>query len=862
MKKRFFAIFIVVIMLLSQMTIFASALDSNSTVTNPQDKLTDELKEVMSDTADDEYIPIYIFLNELGDEAVYAVLSNELGETITAETESSYIQSQITSKIEKLNKSEAFAKELSLESSRKATTNVETAQMLIKKANISTVMSESEIQTCIEAGMPFEEIIGISEQTQFLSQWRDKREYLNGAINSRFEERLNTKKCRNIYFDQMLSYVQLECEKSYIYALARLSEVKEIGYYTEPKYVLDTIETLEQTENLDYNTGYHMTEKEGISYDAAGIKIGVIEVPDQYKIEDTPILGVYCDDSNVHLSGKTNLQLIENYNFVNSVEGKTTGISKHATTVLSIICGNEATRTDGVKYKGLAPNATVYYVNYNCNQGFQRAIAWCLENNVSVINMSFGSVYGNYSWLDRYADCIIEQYRVSIVKSAGNYKAEKNPTSLVTSPGLAYNVITVGNMNWQTNENGELQLRTSSCFEQETYLANKPDIATYGTDIHLLDASGTPENRTSGTSFAAPMVAATIALMMKENSSLIGNPDAVKSILLTTAHSDNISSDIIENNQNAYLYNVSGTSSVTATPVLRYGSGAGLLNIEGAVATSGTNCLARYAFTEGETVTIGEYYFSQNQKIKLSLVFEKFDFGMMASATDIISDWDIEILNSNGNVIASSWSPFNNVEILECEFVLSGYYSINIVNCGFPTENDLSESYTIYDENGNQTTVNTNEICYVSVLLICDCDVPELSVNCNGGVSHDVACSNCSFVCQEKHSVTTETVEYSDATVEYNVYYRFRNSLEWVGFYDRVCYQIQEPIVTPKNASYVGISIPTGGSSIIQPDKTTIEIRTIQILIINPEDGAVVTSWDATFRVIYDLSTGLYYIIT
>ena len=468
MKKRFFAIFIVVIMLLSQMTIFASALDSNSTVTNPQDKLTDELKEVMSDTADDEYIPIYIFLNELGDEAVYAVLSNELGETITAETESSYIQSQITSKIEKLNKSEEFSKELSLESSRKATTNVETAQMLIKKANISTVMSESEIQTCIEAGMPFEEIIGISEQTQFLSQWRDKREYLNGAINSRFEEKLNTKKCRNIYFDQMLSYVQLECEKSYIYALARLSEVKEIGYYTEPKYVLDTIETLEQTENLDYNTGYHMTEKEGISYDAAGIKIGVIEVPkivgEDYGV---PSLEVYYDDSNVHLSEKTESQLITNYALVS---GGILVDSPHATTVLSIICGNEATRTDGVKYKGLAPNATVYYVNYNCNQGFQRAIAWCLENDVSIINMSLGALYEDYeSEKDQYLDCIIEQYRVSVVVSAGNYEVE-NENYSVLSPGLAYNAITVGNMNWQTNADGQLQLYPGSCYQENTYL--------------------------------------------------------------------------------------------------------------------------------------------------------------------------------------------------------------------------------------------------------------------------------------------------------------------------------------------------------------------------------------------------------
>ena len=58
MKKRFLAIFIVVMMLFSQITVFASALDSTATSINPEDKLTDELKEVMNNTADDEYISI------------------------------------------------------------------------------------------------------------------------------------------------------------------------------------------------------------------------------------------------------------------------------------------------------------------------------------------------------------------------------------------------------------------------------------------------------------------------------------------------------------------------------------------------------------------------------------------------------------------------------------------------------------------------------------------------------------------------------------------------------------------------------------------------------------------------------------
>lgn len=719
MKKRFFAIFIVVIMLLSQMTVFASAIDSNSTVTNPQDKLTDELKEVMNNAADDEYIPIYIFLNELGDEVVYAALSNELGETITAETEARYVQSQIASKIEKLNKSEVFAKDQDLAKTASALTNKQTAQKLIKEANISTVMSESEIETCLESGMPIEEIIEISEKTQFLSQWREKREYLNGAINSRFEEKLNVKKCRNIYIDQMISYVEMECEKSYIYALARLSEVKAIGYYTEPKYVLETTETSEELDSLDYSSGYHMTEKEGISYDAAGIKIGVIEVPEENNgAYGIPALEVYYDVSNIHLLGKTGFQIITNYNLVS---GELLIESPHATTVLSIICGNEATRVDGVKYKGLAPNATVYYVNYNCENGFQRAIAWCLENNVSVINMSLGDLYEGYeSTRDRYLDCIINQYRVSVVVSAGNYEPE-NVSYSVLSPGLAYNAITVGNMNWQTDADGQLQLYPKSCYNENSYLCNKPDISAYGTDICLLDASGNVSNRGSGTSFAAPMVTGTIALMMKENSNLIGKPDAVKAILVATADSNNISCDIIEvgDNKNSYLQNIVGHPDyLTLTPVLRKGSGAGLLNIKDAIETSNTNQLQSYGFYSGESIDTGEYYFSQNQKIKVSLVFEKCDYGTITSMGDRNNDWDLEIVSSDGEVVASSWAPFTNVEILECEFEQSGYYKIRISNYVFPTDSDLDHSNEVYDEYGNSSLVWSNGICYASVVFV------------------------------------------------------------------------------------------------------------------------------------------------
>ena len=373
MKKRFLALFIVVVMLLSQATIFATDLDisSASASENPEDKLTDELKEVMSNTPDDEYISIYIWLKVYSDESVYYLLSRELGENITKETEDDYINSQVGLKVEKVMESEKIATEQKSQALEKELTNKQKAQKLIETANISDVMLESEIERCIETGMSNEEIVNIAERTEYLSKWREKRELLNSSINSVFEAKIDEQNCKNIYIDSKLSYITMECKKSYINTISRCEEVDEIGCLIEATAVLDS-EDGTYSSNNDF--GYHMTEKEGISYNAAGIKIGVIELAKEYSLGEYTYLKVNYDIHNPHLSNKSNNQLIVNKSFIDS-RNKYIVQSDHADTVLSIISGDEAMSADGVTYKGIAPNATVYYTMYNCDKGFEKTIA-------------------------------------------------------------------------------------------------------------------------------------------------------------------------------------------------------------------------------------------------------------------------------------------------------------------------------------------------------------------------------------------------------------------------------------------------------------------------------------------------------
>lgn len=214
MKKRFLAIFIVVLMLFSQVAVFASdiSLEDNST-----SKITEELAEAMEQATDDEYIPIYIWLESYDDSMVYALLSKNLGITISKDTEESYIQAVTNEKIELLNTRQAELGQTSTMSFN-VTNDVlsisDKADIIISQAEIAPVMSKTEIETCIESGMSAEEIISLSERNKFISDWRDTRKSLNELVNNAFYNKLNQNECRNIYVSSLLNYVRLECKKN------------------------------------------------------------------------------------------------------------------------------------------------------------------------------------------------------------------------------------------------------------------------------------------------------------------------------------------------------------------------------------------------------------------------------------------------------------------------------------------------------------------------------------------------------------------------------------------------------------------------------------------------------------------------
>lgn len=374
-----------------------------------------------------------------------------------------------------------------------------------------------------------------------------------------------------------------------------------------------------------------------------GVQVGVVEVGGRIATNNPWLAGVTQNGTNVCATAQA-----------------------HTTGVTGII------RSWRPNVFGFAPGANVW-VGGSCSgdssQLTNRSTA-AADWGARALNLSWGSNIGlTPGSLDRfYDDMVINRFR-TVVKSAGNRDAPCASDGNVTSPGLGYNVITVGNfddrntVSW-TDSGGDTIFNTCSSYKNPTSTngdRNKPELAAPGTNINsTTTASPWTGNIGSGTSFAAPMVTAGVALLINRNSTLAVWPEVNKAILMTSA-----------------VHNIEGSARLSD----RDGAGGLVLDRADDIARRANNQSdwggQSYTCSAATNTTLDTIQASSGQRIRATIVFDN-DPAYSSYASRPAADLELQILNAAGAVVAQSISYDNTYEIVDFTAPANGTYTMRV----------------------------------------------------------------------------------------------------------------------------------------------------------------------------------------
>ena len=275
-------------------------------------------------------------------------------------------------------------------------------------------------------------------------------------------------------------------------------------------------------------------------------------------------------------------------------------------------------------------------------------------------NLSWGSNIGlTPGGDDRFYDSMVIDGWRTVVKSAGNLGGN------ITSPGLAYNVITVGNFDDRgTTAWGDDVMNSSSSFIDPTSTHNdreKPEVAAPGTNITSTSTASPWNNFTgSGTSFAAPMVTGTAALMMNANGGLSVWPEGVKAILMATAvHNIEGSTRLSESD------GAGGIDANRATNVAR--------GVNGKWSARSYNC------GDPNTLNVDSMFLTAGSRTRVAMAWDtNTTFWNFGYGNEPTADLDMQILGPTGNIVAGSLSFDNTYEIVDFIAPTTGTYTLRV----------------------------------------------------------------------------------------------------------------------------------------------------------------------------------------
>ncbi len=642
MKRKIIAAIISGCMLLSN---GVSPLEAETNDQIWKEKVDERVLEKMSNCSDK--IGIYIFLEDLDDEKVSEqLLEQGIDDNLFTDKEKfeEVLVPEVTEEvISEVGVEKAYEVESNLfDSSKKGFSLLKDSRS--SGVTINKTMIESRIEQRVD------------------NYKQVKREIIKDMCltsNDEFIDKNNITENDIIYKSSHSKTLIVNVQPEEIQKFAQMEEVSCIGLY-EKLEVVSKYDII-----MDQICASRTNGTKSNGYTGKGIKIGIVEAND----------GRF-DPNNPHLSGNSNIHCLN--------PGNTT-ISEHASVVTSVIAGkhvdgyyiesenysqNNNEKHYRKSFEGIVPDATVYQIGAKWENEILDAINRLVDEGVDVINCSIGvAATTKYTAFDKEIDSLVKTNDIIFVNAAGN--EGEFIDKCITSPGYAYNVITVGNLKTVGDDgNGMIYpyaANSQSSFKEPSYQANKPDISAPGTNVFVAsckDSSGEIGFlKRTGTSLSAPLVTGVIAQMLQANVYLKANPTMVKAKLLLAAR-DNV---------------INSTDNSFNGKHLRDKTGAGMVDAEDSVelVTNNYDNAQIKSINVGEMKTVAKKQFVDTQKVRIVMVFDNPN-NILINSRDDVDDIDLYLKDSNGTILASSTSANNNVEIIEYYITKTGYYSIDV----------------------------------------------------------------------------------------------------------------------------------------------------------------------------------------
>lgn len=384
--------------------------------------------------------------------------------------------------------------------------------------------------------------LGYSEQTNSFDRNLNKKHY----------EENNALICRNLDLDNYDYYVS----KYAPFIFVRYESYKE---YQNSKKFLKKIAKHDSIDNITIEVNSKKTKIEAnVNGSVSDQPINMSQVKSMVGIQDSNFLGDgikvgIIDFGTPYYTYSISDNIVEDRCYYTD---SYTGGNYHTSKVLSVLCGSE----------GIAPNVSIYITSndYNKINGQQTTatlgdnIEWLLNKNVDIINFSGSNstaADGLYTGYCAYIDYIVATRNILFVKSAGN----NGDTKLISSPGGALNVLTVGSVDANQNV-----ASTSSYLMAERYNNKiiKPNLVAPGEKINTYMPS---LFSFYGTSFAAPIVTGIAARLLQEFSFLKDEPFSLINYLMLGANKLPSQSSMLDITCGAGLVNYSNTKFAIST---------------------------------------------------------------------------------------------------------------------------------------------------------------------------------------------------------------------------------------------------------------------------------------------------------